>query len=248
MKGTLSYMAPEQARGLPLDHRCDIFSFGVLLHEMLSGKNPFVRESTLETAHAIIHSPAAALSESVSPEVASRLQPILDRCLKKDADERYEDTRELAQELKHARVQIESSTYQRFVVKPERVKRMGAVAALVAVAVMFAVLLWPRKQTIAVLPWGDDTVADSTNVGQLAPLAVSDRLRDFVGLDVTPFSISRTFLWDENPGVVASQLDVKWIVRVELIEGASGLSANVHLMTSDGDTRGWPQELSSSSP
>ena len=245
VKGTLSYMAPEQARGLPLDHRCDIFSFGVLLHEMLSGKNPFVRDSTLETAHAIIHSPPVALSESVGPDVASRLQPILDRCLEKDAKERYDDTRELVQELKRARVQIESSTYERFVTKPKRIKRMGAAAALVAVIVMFAVLLWPRQQTIAVLPWGDDTVAESTNAGQLAPLAVSDRLRDFVGLDVTPFSISRTFLWDEDPGAVAAQLDVKWIVRVELSEGASGLSATVHLMTSDGDARGWPQELSS---
>ena len=243
VKGTLSYMAPEQARGLPLDHRCDIFSFGVLLHEMLSGKNPFVRDSTLETAHAIIYAPAAELSESVSPDVASRLQPILDRCLKKDAGERYEDTRELVQELKHARIQIESSTYERFVVKPKRAKRIGAAAALVAVAVIIAAILWPQKHPIAVLPWGDEAVTESTNAGQLAPLAVSDRLRDFVGLDVTPFSISRTFLWDEDPAVIAEQLDVEWIVRVELAEGASGLSATVRLMTSDGDARGWPQEL-----
>ena len=193
IKGTLSYMAPEQARGLPLDHRCDIFSFRVLLHEMLSGKNPFLRDSTLETAHAIIHSPAAELSESVRPDVASRLQPILDRCLKKEADERYEDTRELVQELKRARVQIESSTYERFVVKPKRAKRIGTAAALVAVAVIIAAILWPRKHTTAVLPWGDEAVIGATNVGQIGPLAVSDRLRDFVGLDVTPFSISRTF-------------------------------------------------------
>ena len=248
IKGTLSYMAPEQARGLPLDPRCDIFSFGVLLHEMLSGKNPFVRDSTLETAHAIIHSPAAELSESVRSDVASRLQPILDRCLKKEADERYEDTKELVQELKRARVQIESSTYERFVVKPKRAKRIGTAAALVAVAVIIAAILWPRKHTIAVLPWGDEAVIGATNVGQIGPLAVSDRLRDFVGLDVTPFSISRTFPWDEDPGVVAEQLDVEWIVRAELAEGASGLTATVSLMRRDGDARGWPQELTTGTP
>ena len=244
VKGTLSYMAPEQARGLPLDHRCDIFAFGVLLHEMLSGKNPFVRESTLETAHAIIHLPPAELSKSVRPDVASRLQPILDRCLKKEAAERYENTRELTQELKRARIQIESSTYERFVVKPQRAKRMGVAAALAAVALLFATILWPRDQTIAVLPWGDEAVIGATNLSQLTPLAVSDRLRDFVGLEVTPFSISRTFLWDEDPAVVAEQLNVEWIVRAELAQSSSGMTATVRLMTSAGDARGWPQEFS----
>ncbi len=244
VKGTLSYMAPEQARGLPLDHRCDIFSFGVVLQEMVSGKNPFVCESTLETAHAIIHSPPAKLPQSVHPDVASRLQPILDSCLEKEADQRYEDTRSLVQDLKQVRVAIGSTTYDRFVAKPKRDRRWRIAAASLAVVAILFVVLWPRTETIAILPWSDETLSGTANAGQLAPLALNDRLRDFTGVAVTPFSISRTFPWNEDPSVVAEQLDVEWIVRAELAQGPEGLSATVSLLTSAGEARGWPRVLS----
>jgi tetratricopeptide (TPR) repeat protein/predicted Ser/Thr protein kinase len=242
VKGTLSYMAPEQARGLPLDPRCDIFSFAVLLQEMLTGKNPFVRESTLETAHAIIHSPPAPLSESVSPAIARRLQPILDRCLAKEPADRYQSTRELVKDLKIARIQIESTSYDRFAVAPKRTKLVAAVAAVMLVVAIGTALVWPRTHTVAVLPWGGNA-ADADAIGQIAPLAVTDRLRDFVGVDVTPYSISRTFPWDEEPAVIAEQLGVDWMVRTEVSDDPDGPVAVVSLMARDGVARGWPREI-----
>ena len=59
--GTVTYMSPEQARGSQVDHRSDIFSFGVLLHEMLTGRPPFRGSTGIDTMHAILHSPVPAL-------------------------------------------------------------------------------------------------------------------------------------------------------------------------------------------
>lgn len=243
LTGTLSYMAPEQARGLPLDRRCDIFSFGVVLQEMLTGNNPFRRGSNIETAHAIIHSEHPKLSESVHPNVARQLQPIVDRCLQKDPDERYQDSRALVQDLKQVRIQIGSSTYKRFVKKPKRARHGSVMMASAAVALVLVVLLWPRPETVAILGWRADALSADTNAGQLAPLAVTDRLRDFEGLEVTPFSISRSFPWDEDPANVVDQLDVDWVVRAELARSAEGLSAQVSLSTSRGVASGWPREI-----
>src|SRR3989449_4043127 len=84
--GTVSYMSPEQARGGKVDHRSDVFSFGVLLHEMLAGRPPFKGHTGLDTMHAILHDPVPplpSLGGSVSVEAIRDVQRILAKCLAK---------------------------------------------------------------------------------------------------------------------------------------------------------------------
>ena len=83
--GTLSHMSPEQARGQTVDHRTDVFSFGILLHEMLTGDPPFTGPSAAEVQYAIIHERTPRM-----PREHSELQTVLDRCLAKDPDDRYQ--------------------------------------------------------------------------------------------------------------------------------------------------------------
>ena len=90
--GTVGYVSPEQVRGGEADARSDIFSFGVILHEMLSGRPPFRRGSVVETLHAILNEEPAPLGEGASPQ----LERVAARCLEKDPAARFQSARDLA--------------------------------------------------------------------------------------------------------------------------------------------------------
>ncbi len=103
--GTVSYMSPEQARGLPLDARSDQFSFGLMLYELASGKRPFQRESSVQTMNAIIE----ADPEPLPASVPAPLRWIIERCLSKEVSGRYESTRDLYQDLRLVRDHLSES-------------------------------------------------------------------------------------------------------------------------------------------
>src|SRR5437762_3510400 len=81
--GTLAYMSPEQAAGQPVDARSDIFSFGVVLYELLAGRRPFEGATDLERLQALISRPAAALPES-SPDFPVGLRHVIEKALEKN--------------------------------------------------------------------------------------------------------------------------------------------------------------------
>ena len=105
--GTSAYMSPEQVRGDPVDARSDIFSFGVLLYEMVSKRRPFQGSSQVATLAAILHEPAAPVSR-FNANVPSRLEEILNKCLDKDPRDRYQSSEDLAVDLRRLRKELES--------------------------------------------------------------------------------------------------------------------------------------------
>ena len=91
--GTVSYMSPEQVRGEPLDARSDIFSVGIILREMLTGRQPFRRGTTADTMAAILkEEPSGGLPAAVPPA----LERIMSRCLEKSREARFQSARDLA--------------------------------------------------------------------------------------------------------------------------------------------------------
>ena len=104
--GTDAYMSPEQARGARVDQRSDIFSFGVMLYEMLSGRRPFRGPSRVETLHAILKDPPQPLEV---PDPRGDLQRMVEKCLEKDPDDRYQGMRDLAVDVRAARRRLEGS-------------------------------------------------------------------------------------------------------------------------------------------
>jgi serine/threonine protein kinase/tetratricopeptide (TPR) repeat protein len=96
--GTINYMSPEQVKGEPLDQRSDIYSFGILLCEMTTGRHPFRRASTVETMAAILRDPPA-LDESASGELPPGLMVLIRRLLSKSAAERYQSMSEVRADM-----------------------------------------------------------------------------------------------------------------------------------------------------
>src|SRR5438876_980229 len=93
--GTAGYMSPEQVRGQKVDHRADIFSFGAILYEMLTGKRAFHRESTADTISAILKEHPPDLSET-NQRISPALERLVNHCLEKNPEERFHSARDLA--------------------------------------------------------------------------------------------------------------------------------------------------------
>ena len=93
--GTVGYMAPEQARGLPVDHRADVFAFGCLIYELIAGKRAFDRGSAADTLSAILREDPPPLSTQALA-VPLALERVVQRCLEKDPGERFQSARDVA--------------------------------------------------------------------------------------------------------------------------------------------------------
>ncbi len=107
--GTVSYMSPEQTRGEPLDARSDIFTFGSVLYEAVTGRLPFKASSLLATMHEIaLHDPPPP--SQVQPRVPAWLEQIVLRCLRKQVAERYQSMEEVLGALHSGGVQASSET------------------------------------------------------------------------------------------------------------------------------------------
>src|SRR5436190_2740540 len=99
LMGTVNYMAPEQLLGQRVDRRCDVFSFGVVICEMVTGIAPFVHDNRIDTMHAILHRDPR-LPDANHPEVPAEMQRILTKALAKAVKERYQTLVEFASDLR----------------------------------------------------------------------------------------------------------------------------------------------------
>ena len=139
--GTIGYMAPEQVRGLPADHRADIFSFGAIVYEMFTGRRAFQGATTADTMTAILTSDPLDLG-SAPGGIPAALNAIVRRCLEKDARDRFQSAHDLAFALEA--ISTESHSSGTAAVAPAR-RRMGSLAILTIAAIAVAAValtLW----------------------------------------------------------------------------------------------------------
>jgi eukaryotic-like serine/threonine-protein kinase len=134
--GTVGYMSPEQVSGKPADHRADIFAFGAILYEMLTGKRAFQRPTSAETMTAILNEEPPGVSQLV-PTAPPALQRVVHRCMEKNPEQRFQSASDLAFALEA----LSDSSAITAAAPPSREKESRSKIAAVAVGLTVLVLL-----------------------------------------------------------------------------------------------------------
>src|SRR5687767_6518283 len=198
--GTSTYAAPEQAQGLPVDHRADIWSTGILLYEMLAGTWPFRGKTALDVRYAVVYHQPKPIGETRGDDSPwmPRLQEILDKALAKQPDDRYQKIEDLGNDLQvvlreidvDSSVGITRSDAAPLTASPVRWARPGSVWSKPSkIAGIAAVVLLLALSFVALRAfyYPGDTSAISATVNSLAvvPFSNSDPNTEYLSDGIT---------------------------------------------------------------
>jgi TolB-like protein len=241
--GTIAYMSPEQTEGRRLDARSDVFSFGVVLYELLAGRRPFDGKSDVAVFHAITHDAPAPLPA----ELPQALRSIVEKALEKDPADRYQSMREVVVDLrKLVRHSASNVAAPVAVAKSSRIWVAIAAILLVGVLVWFGIGLRPvaapepsAVRTLAVLPLKllqQNTADEHLGLG-LADTIIA-RLGQLQGMIVRPTSAIRKYAAADTDALkAAGDLQADAVLDGTVHRVGDRLRVNMALLrTSDGTT------------
>src|SRR5687768_14846584 len=141
MLGTFAYMSPEQAQGKPVDARSDVFSLGIMLYEMSTGRRPFSGDNGVSLLSSILRDTPAPITET-RPSAPAHLDRIVRRCLEKSPDQRYADARALRDELLTLRADLASESGRRTAPRSRQRWAPRIAAATVAAILLAGLAAW----------------------------------------------------------------------------------------------------------
>src|SRR5437016_2646517 len=145
--GTVGYMSPEQVRGRHVDHRSDIFSFGAVLYEMLSGQRAFRGESAVETLNAILKDEPTELT-ATNRNIAPALERVVWHCLEKSPERRFQSARDVAFALENISATSSGSSPTAIVSAPLRTKNRDRLILIAVVALVHGIVIRHRLVVI----------------------------------------------------------------------------------------------------
>jgi serine/threonine protein kinase len=225
--GTVSYMSPEQARGEAVDARSDLFSFGVVLYEMVTGVLPFRGQSAADTMSEILtREPVSPMR--INPDVPEDVERIIGKALEKDPALRYQSAADIKTDLK--RLLRRSGTVPVAVAPPRRSRRRLAIRAGVAAAVVVSLTMaggwWLRRSQapaasgpvrIAVLPFENQGAAEDAYFADGMTDEVRNKLVALPGLAVIARSSSDQYKGTTKPAKqIAEELGTPFILTAKV--------------------------------
>jgi eukaryotic-like serine/threonine-protein kinase len=248
--GTIPYMSPEQACAEELDARSDIFSFGTVLYELLSGRHPFRRKSFGETISAILTVAPPSLDR---PDVPEKLERILFKCLEKDKTDRYQNGRDLADALSEINRGGSGDTRR-------STRKWGRPAAYAAAALLLCLLALigisfrsrlegagesqagaARIESIAVLPFSKEGVDESLDY---LSEGLTDNLINSLSQLPEVKVIARTSVLrykdkEVDPVAVSRELNVRALLTGKLSQQDGGVVLSVALIDAQDNRHLW---------
>ena len=236
--GTLGYMSPEQVRGLPVDHRTDIFSFGAILYELLSGVKAFKRNTASDTIAAILKEEPPELSQS-GAHISPGLDHIVRHCLEKDRENRFQTAKDVAFALSEASdsTSFPAATGEHAIAPPRRRGRvLVAAASLVVLAAIGFVLLRRSRgvsapggeKRLAVLPFENLGAPEDDYFADGIADAVRGKLTSIPGIQViarassTPYKKTK-----KTPSQIGEELKTGYLLTATVRWEKSGGTSHV---------------------
>ena len=239
--GTMGYMSPEQLRGMPVDHRSDIFSFGAILYELLSGRKAFKRDTASDTIAAVLKEQPPELTQT-GRNISPALDHIVRHCLEKDRDDRFQTTKDVVFALSEASSPTTAVTSgARAVAAGKHDGRKGlaiAAAAILVLAAALGILLSKRGKPaapaasgvrrIAVLPFEnlgspeDDYFADGIADEVRAKLTSVPGIEVIARGSSTPYKKTT-----KTPKQIADELNANYLLTATVRWQKSGGTSRV---------------------
>ncbi len=242
--GTMGYMSPEQVRGLPVDQRTDIFSFGAILYELLSGKKAFKRDTASDTMAAIMRDEPPELTES-GRNVSPALDHIVRHCLEKDRENRFQTAKDVAFALSEASSPqaVAASGPQVVPPSPRRGPGKGIwfIAAFTAIFAVAALLFWRPSKPGASSPKGGPTriaVLPFENLGSPEDDYFADGMADEIrgkltslpGVQVIARGSSTPYKkTNKTPKQIAEELNASYLLTATVRWDKSAGASRVHV-------------------
>ncbi|HUF23128.1 MAG TPA: protein kinase [Vicinamibacterales bacterium] len=245
--GTVQYMSPEQALGRPVDARTDLFSLGVVLYEMSTGRLPFTGLTTTETIERIAHAQPDAVSR-FNYEISAELERIIRKCLEKDPDSRYQSARELLVDLRNLKRDSDGHARPAAAAPAGAPSRRAVVAAVVlAIAAAGGWLAWSTYgraggiDSIVVLPFVNATGDPETEyLADGLSDTLIDNLSKLPNLRIVPRGIAFRFKGQDNdPRAVARELNVAAVVMGRVTQRGSDVTVQAELIDAATLSRVW---------
>jgi eukaryotic-like serine/threonine-protein kinase len=238
LMGTMGYMSPEQVRGLPIDHRSDLFSFGAILYELLSGKRAFRRQTVADTMAAIMNEEPPELAES-GRNISPALDHIVKHCLEKDRKSRFQTARDVAFNLSELSSPTVTSGALLAVAPARRDKVLVALAAVVVLTIggMFLVRRMHRAggesgdvKRVAVLPFENLGAPEDDYFADGIADEVRAKLTSLPGFQVIARGSSTPYRkTTKTPKQIAEELSTPYLLTATVRWEKSGGTNRVHV-------------------
>ena len=241
--GTVPYMSPEQLREERLDYRSDVFSVGIVLYEMLCGKNPFARENYADTISAILANDPAPLGNGELQHPAP-LQRIISECLEKNAEDRYQSATDLLIELESIEINNAiikrrwKEKYGRFLTSRLALRAALAVSVLLLLSFVgyFVYLRMTRPRSLAVLPIENQTRDQNLSyLSQGLTDTVTAKLAKASKINILPTSVVAGYKPGDDLKSVAHSHGLDNIVTATLTGDKEKQYLNAKLYNGDGE-------------